>query len=138
MAATWEKREHMTDVLFAIGNIIALIVSLELVAVTVAYGFFFRWRKTSAGTAVFIFLSALSALILLNVITLWLGKLWLSDEETVRNIIRIFVYIYAGYAVTWLAYALFRGWRRVGVVLDLERRASHARDILEAQREGNS
>lgn len=117
----------LKEVLFSLGNWIALAVSFGLVGVWIAYGLMFRWRKTRAGTAFFMFLSALTATILLNAITLWLGRDWFGPDSVVREVVRLLIYVYAAYAVIHLIGALRYNYRRTGIVIDLERRAHRAR-----------
>ena len=121
----------MKEALFSLGNWIALVVSFGLVGVWIAYGLLFRWRATRAGTAFFVFLSALTASITLSASTLWLGTDWgVVAGLPVRELVRIGVYLYSAYALIYLVGALIYNYRRTGVVLDLERRASHARGLI--------
>ena len=118
------------EVLDAIGDRIALIASFGVIIVWAVYGVFFRWTKTQAGRSVFVFLSALSLIFLLNTITLWIGMVWGPDEWNIRLYFRILVYLYGLGAVVWLGYALLSNWRRTGMVLNLEARARSARAEL--------
>lgn len=118
------------EVLDAIGDRIALIASFGVIIVWAVYGVFFRWTKTQAGRSVFVFLSALSLIFLLNTTTLWIGMVWGPDEWNIRLYFRILVYLYGLGAVLWLGYALLSNWRRTGVVLNLEARARSARAEL--------
>ena len=127
-----------TEVLFSLGNWIALAVALGLVGVWIAYGLLFRWRKTRAGRAFWIFLSSLTATILLNAVTLWLGKDWFGEGSGVREVVRLAVYVYAAYALIHLVGALLYNYRRTGAVLDLERRARNAREVISEPMEDRS
>lgn len=115
------------------GDVIALVANLSIIVVWLVYGIFFRWNKTHAGRAVFVFLSALVLLLVMNVITVFLGKEWFDPSWYVREWFRLLVYLFALTSVIWMAGTLLTNWRRTGVVLDLEARARHARATLEGK-----
>lgn len=119
-----------TEQLVELGNRIALLASIGVAIVWVTYAFFFRWSKTRAGRSVFVFLSALTLIFILNATSLWLGRTWGPPEFHIREWFRIVVYLYGLGAVLWLGYALVTNWRRTGMVLNLEARARKARAEL--------
>lgn len=119
-----------TELLDKVGDTLALVASTGVAVVWIAYAFFFRWSKTRAGRSVFVFLSALTLIFILNAASLWLGLIWGPEELNIRLWFRIIVYAYGLGAVIWLGYALLTNWRRTGVVLSLEARARKARADL--------
>lgn len=121
----------MSEILLSIGDVIALFAMATVAVVWVIYGALFKWSKTRAGRAVYIFLSALVAVLFVSVITLWAGRVWGPNELYIREFIRIGVYLFVLISAIWMLYALVTNWRRTGKTLDLERRAVHAQAVLE-------
>ena len=115
----------MAEILDTIRTVLTVIVSLVLVGLCIAYGVLFKWRKTVAGTSVFLLLSSLSVVVVIGLI-----MRSLPDGHVVRSGLGLVVILYVAYALGWMFYALVYNWRRAGITLDLERRASNAQAVL--------
>lgn len=110
----------MTDVLFAIGDVLMLVALAEMVIFATSYASFFNWRKTAAGR---------SLMYLSLALVTWALQTSISRMDPAyfgREWVRVVVYGVIVYAMGRLIVTLWKSWHKTPFNIEPRKKDDHA------------
>lgn len=114
---------NLGEFLYALGDIGFYVAEAVIIAFVISYRFFFNWRKTAAGRAIWWTFVALGSLVSLGVMILIFGR-----EYFGRELLRLVVAWSIAIATARLLWVLWSNWRNDKPPLELEVREHRNRE----------